>query len=113
MNATSCLRPSAYNRIAPLGARMGAVVHAPEPLAVDVAIDLGRRERGVPEQFLDDTEVGAALEQVRRERVPEPVGVRREPAECARVQAPSARGEEDGVLSVSRKEWPGVAQVAT
>ena len=44
------------------------------PAAVgDVRVALGRSEIGVPEHLLHGSEVGAALEQVRRERVAEQV----------------------------------------
>ena len=47
---------------------------APAPVG-DVRVDLGRREVGVAEHLLDAAEVGAALEQVGRERVAEQVRV--------------------------------------
>ena len=56
---------------------MRAVVDAPRPLRVDMAVDLGSRERRVPEQLLDRAQVGAAFEQVGRVRVAQPVGVAR------------------------------------
>ena len=40
-----------------------------------VRVELGRREIGVPEHLLHGAEVGAALEQVRRERVAQEVRV--------------------------------------
>jgi hypothetical protein len=39
-----------------------------------VRVDLGGSEVLVPQQLLDDTQVGAAVEQVRRERVAERMG---------------------------------------
>ena len=46
------------------------------PAAVgDVRVELGRAEVGVAEHLLDAAQVGAALEQVRRERVAQQVGV--------------------------------------
>ena len=66
---------------------MTVVVDAPQPARVDVAVDLRRRERGVPEQLLDRAQVGAAFEQVRRVRVPEPVRVAHQPAEHATCRA--------------------------
>ena len=46
------------------------------PAAVgDVRVELGRAEVGVAEHLLDAAQVGAALEQVRRERVAEQVRV--------------------------------------
>ena len=81
-----------------LRARVGAVVDLAEALAVDVAVDLRRRERRVAEQLLDRAQVGAALEQVRRERVPQPVRMRRDPSQRARVEAAAAHREEERVL---------------
>ena len=40
-------------------------------LARDMRIDLCRRDITVPEQELDDTQIGAVIEQMRRERVPD------------------------------------------
>ena len=55
-------------------ARMGAAVGGPEAGRRDVRVDLRRREALVAEQLLDDAQVRAAVEQVRRERVAERVG---------------------------------------
>ena len=63
------------------------------------------------EQLLDHAQVGAALEQVRGERVAELVRVRREPAQRARVEPAAAGGEEDGVLGALRQLRPAVAEV--
>ena len=51
-------------------------VHVAQGVGRHQRVDLRRRHRGVPEQLLHDAHVGAAREQVRRERVPE--GVRRD-----------------------------------
>jgi hypothetical protein len=75
--------------------RVRPVVDAAETPAVDVAVDLRRRQRAVAEQLLDHAQVGAALEQVGRERVAETVRVRRQTAQGARVEAAAARGEEE------------------
>ena len=53
-----------------------AIVDAAQPATVHVAVDLRRRERAVPEQLLDHAQVGAALEEVRGERVTQAVRVR-------------------------------------
>src|SRR3954447_5956569 len=50
---------------------MGLPICSLEAPGRDVRVDLGRREVLVAEQLLDDAEVGAAVEQVRRERVAE------------------------------------------
>ena len=78
---------------------MGAVVDAAEALRVDVAVDLRRRERAVAEELLDRAQVGAALEQVRRERVPQAVRVREHAAQRRGVEPAAARGEEERVLA--------------
>ena len=53
---------------------VGKVVDALEALHVDVGVDLGRRDRSVPEHLLDDAYVGAATDEVGGEAVPEGVG---------------------------------------
>ena len=55
--------------------RVSLEVELPAAPVGDVRVQLGRPEIGVPEHLLDAPEVGAALEQVRRERVPEQVRV--------------------------------------
>ena len=91
---------------------MRAVVDAPKAARVDVAVDLRRRERRVPEQLLDDAEVGAALEEVRRERVPQAVRVAEEAAHGARVEPASADREEEGVVRAARERRAARLQVA-
>jgi len=56
-------------------------------------VDLGRREALVAQQLLDDPQVGAALEQVRRERVAERVrrDARRETGPAAQQVEPIAQ----------------------
>ena len=63
------------------------------------------------EELLDRPEVGAALEQMRRERVAQPVRVRHQPAERARVEPPAADGEEQRVLGAAGERRARVAQV--
>ena len=73
----------------------------------DVRVSLGRPDVGVAEHLLDAAEVGAALQQMRRERVPQQVrmhpagleaGAVREPAEdeerAGARERPAARVEE-------------------
>ena len=48
---------------------MGPTVDLADPLAGQVRVELGRGDTRMSEQLLDDPQVGAALEQVRRERV--------------------------------------------
>jgi hypothetical protein len=88
------------------------VVHAPQALRVDVAVHLRRRERAVAEELLDRPEVGAAPEEVRREGVAQPVRVRRDAAQRARVEATAARREEERVVGSLRQLGPRVAEVA-
>ena len=88
------------------------VVDLAQALGVDVAVHLRGRERGVAEQLLDRAQVGAALEQMRRERVPEPMRVRDEPAERRRVEPAAARREEQRVLGAAGELRPRLAEVA-
>src|SRR4051794_15095927 len=57
------------------GPGMAAGVDLAQSVDGDQRVHLGRRHRRVPEQFLHDADVGAAVEQVRGEGVPQ--GVRR------------------------------------
>ena len=77
---------------------MRAVVHPSQAAGVDVAVDLRRRQRAVAEQLLDGAEVGAALQEMRRECVAEAMRMRGETAQRARVQPPAANGEEERVV---------------
>src|SRR5579863_3912515 len=70
------------------GARVRAAVDRKQPLHLDVGVFLGGRERGVPEQLLDRPQVGAALQQVGGEGVPQGV----------RVDAPGERRLLDPVV---------------
>src|SRR6476469_9524383 len=85
---------------------MGRVVDPAQALAVDVGVDLGRRQRAVTEQLLDRAEVGAALEQVRGERVPEPVWVPHETAQRGGLEPAAARREEERVIRARRERRP-------
>ena len=53
---------------------MGVAVGGRQATGRHVRVDLGRREVLVAEQLLDDAQVRAAVEQVRREGVPQRVG---------------------------------------
>jgi len=55
------------------GAGMKLAVHLAQTLAGDVRVDFGGADARVAEQFLDDAQVGAVVEQVRGEAVPEHV----------------------------------------
>ena len=99
-----------------------------EPLDRHVRVDLGRREASVAQQFLDGAEVRAALQDVRRRRVPQAVrpDVGR-PGSCrdrrvhraaglagvepaARARPSSSAGPESGVASAGR---PRVSQASS
>ena len=68
------------------GSRVRSVIHLAEPSSVHVAVRLRGRQRAVAEQLLDHAQVCAALEQVRGERVAQPVRVGEEPPDRARVR---------------------------
>ena len=53
---------------------MGGRVDLAEPLHRDQGVDLRGRDRRVAKQFLDDADVGPAVEHVRGERVPQRMG---------------------------------------
>jgi len=46
-------------------------MHSFKPLLIDMRIDLGGGNIGVAQHFLDDSQIGAVPEQMRRETVPE------------------------------------------
>src|SRR5687768_4948594 len=58
-----------------IGPRMSLVVDLLHPAGRQVRVDLGRAEALVPEQLLHAAQVGAVVEQVRREAVAERVGL--------------------------------------
>src|SRR5919198_2263919 len=89
-----------------------AVIDPAQPLAVDVGVDLGRRERAVAEELLDGAEVGAALDEVCGEGVAQPMRVRRDPPQRARVEPRSSHRDEERVLRGTDKRRPRLAQVA-
>ncbi len=59
-----------------------------------------------------DAEVGAALQQVCGERVPEAVRVGEKAPERARVEPPAARREEEGVLGAASEPGTRILEVA-
>src|SRR6266511_3289580 len=91
---------------------MGPVIDAAQAFSVDVAVHLRGREGAVAEQFLDRPEVGAAFEEMRGERVPEPVRMGEHAPQRRRVEAAAAGGEEEGILGAARELRPRLAQVA-
>ena len=66
----------------------------------------------MPEQLLDGAEVGAALQQVRGEGMPQPVWMRDEPPQGRSVEPASTRREEERVLGASRELRSRLAHVA-
>ena len=64
------------------------------------------------EQLLDHAQIGAALEQVRRERVAQAVRVAEQAADRAGVESTTAGREEERVVRTLRERGPAVAQVA-
>ena len=90
---------------------MRMVVDPAQPPAVHVRVHLRRRQRAVTEELLDDAEVGTAFEEVRRERVPEPVRMPEEAPQRARVEPAPARREEEGVVRAPRELRARVAEV--
>ena len=83
------------------GTGVRPVINPPEPARVDVAVDLGGRERAVTEQLLHDSEIGATFEQVRGEGVAQAVRVADETAQRARVEAASACREKESILGAA------------
>jgi hypothetical protein len=64
------------------------------------------------QQLLNHAQVGAALEEVRREGVAQPVWVTEEPPHRARVEPSPAHREEERVDRTLGQLGPSVAQVA-
>ena len=50
-------------------------MHSFQPLLIDMRIDLCRRNIGVTQHFLNNSQIGAVPQQMRRETVPEKVRV--------------------------------------
>ena len=92
---------------------MRVLVGLHEALARNVGVALGGRERSVPEQLLNAAQIGAHVEQVRREAVPErmrvdvplrPAGERvrpEKPRDASRGQAPPAAIQEQRIAMFS------------
>ncbi len=90
---------------------MGPVVDPAQASAVHVGVHLRRRERGVAEQLLDRPQVGAALEQMRREGVSQPVRMGQDAPQRRRVEAPAAHGQEQRIVRAARQSRACIAQV--
>ena len=52
-------------------AREKSIMHVLESFPLDMRVDLGRGDARVSEHGLDGTEIGAPLEQMRGERMPQ------------------------------------------
>src|SRR5580765_4219700 len=74
--------------ISGLGARVRFSVDVEQLRRVDVRVSLRRAQTRVAEELLDGAQVGAALQEVRRERVPERVRADAEPRTGGRHVAP-------------------------
>ena len=59
------------------GTRVEAIVDRPQPRLEHVRVDLRRRQIGVAEHHLDRAQIGAAFEQMRRERMAQDVRAER------------------------------------
>ena len=57
--------------------RMGIAIGGGEPLTAHMGVALGGGHVGVAEQLLDRSKISAPIEEMRRERVPEGVGMGR------------------------------------
>ena len=89
---------------------MRVVVHPAQAAGIDVAVDLRRRERRVPEQLLDRPQVGASLEEMGRVGMPEAVRVRKQAAEDARVEPPPAHRDEQRIAGAADELLAPVAE---
>ena len=85
--------------------RVGGAIRGPQPRRRDVGVDLGRREAAVPEQLLDDPQVGPAVEEVGREAVAE--GVRRD---ADRQAGPAPQPLEPEAQAARAERGPEVVQ---
>ena len=63
-------RPDGAARRPYLRARMKLAMHSLEPLLIDMGINLGRRNVGVPKHFLNDPQIRPIPEKMSRETVP-------------------------------------------
>src|SRR2546430_17654470 len=82
---------------------MRMVVDAAQPLRIDVAVHLGRREGAVAEELLDRAQIGAALEQMRGERVAQAMRMRDETAQGRGVETPASDGDEECIFRASHQ----------
>ena len=67
----------------PSGSGMRLVVDGDEPVDADMGVDLGSRQRGVAQYFLDAPQVCAALEQVGGRGVTDAMGAYVRDGSCA------------------------------
>src|SRR4051812_22010843 len=103
---------------------MKLFVHTSKVLAVHMRVDLGRRDVRVSEHFLNRSKVRAALQQVRRERMPERmrgdvlgqtglVDVMAQNLPCPHARQRRAAGiqKQDASALAAVEFWPQLAQV--
>src|SRR6266516_7123330 len=91
---------------------MRSVVDAAQSLAVDVAVDLRRRERAVAEQLLNRPQIRPAFQQMRCERVTQSVRMREEASQRRRVEPAAARRHEERVLRITHELRARLVQIA-
>ena len=94
---------------------MGVPIHVQQVSRVDGRIDLRRGQAGVPQQFLEGTQVSATSKQVGRKAVAQSVRgkafrkAQSSPRGCdrtaneIRIERPSARTDEQGTIAVEGK----------
>src|SRR6476620_3982879 len=86
--------------VPPSGPWMGPAVDVPDPFAGQMRVELRGGDTRMPEQLLDDAQVGSALEQVRGERVSQ--GMRTDPL----GDAGTVRGALDGRPDLLPRQAP-------
>ena len=87
------------------GPRVGPAVDVPDPLPGQMRVQLRRGDTRMPEQLLDDAQVGPTFEQMRRERVAQ--RVRADPLGEA---GPRRRALDRGPGLLARQAPPAVAE---
>src|SRR6478672_12019938 len=88
---------------------MSAAVGGPEARRRDVGVDLRRREALVPEELLDDAEIGAAFEKMGGERMAQ--RVRRDAERCPAVVQEQGGRRRGGVRRTGREDRPAAEEV--
>ena len=91
---------------------MSLVVDAPEATAVDMAVQLRRRQRTMAQELLDGSEVGAAFHWMRRERMSQPVWVGEYATQRRGVEPLATRRQEQRVLRARHQLRSRFAEIA-